>query len=379
MLAPGTNSWHWQSGTLAAMSTVVPTMFETMTTAGYEQVIHCYDRFSGLRSIIVIHDTSLGPALGGVRMQPYPTEHEALRDCMRLAQGMTQKAAAAGVRLGGGKSVIIGDPERDKSEALLRAHGRFIESLGGRYIPGIDIGTDQDDMRTLALEVANVSCVRGDTSPRTALGVLAAIRACAVEAFGSEDLRGASVAVQGAGHVGSALARMLAEAGASLVVADIVEARAQRLADELGATVADARTVAAVSCDVFCPCAGGGVVDDESIGRLRCRVIAGSANNVLEEPRHGVALHEAGILYAPDYFANAGGLIYLEEEMAGHDDATAERRVRGVGTAVAALFARARDEGIAPSVAAERVAAERLGGARAFGPAWLPPDRLLAP
>jgi len=348
-------------------------LLESMSGDGYEQVVFCHDRFSGLRSIIVVHDTTLGPALGGVRMQPYPTEQDALRDCMRLAQGMTYKAASAGVRLGGAKSVIIGDPQVDKTEDVLRAHGRFIQSLGGRYIPGIDIGTGQEDMRTIALEADRVSCDRGDPSPRTALGVLSAITAC-VRELGGNGLGGVRVAVQGVGHVGAALAHMLVAEGATVVVADVDAQRAVRVAEETGADVVAADEILAVPCDVLAPCAGGAIVNDSTLGSLKCRVIAGSANNVLDEPRHGIELHEAGIVYAPDYFANAGGLIFLEEEMAGHDDETIDRRVREIGDVVASLFERARVEGVAPSEAADATARERLALVRAFGPAWVGPD-----
>jgi glutamate dehydrogenase/leucine dehydrogenase len=339
-------------------------VLDAMTREGFEQVVFCHDAATGLRSIIAIHDTSLGPALGGVRMWPYSSEDDALEDCLRLAQGMTYKAAAADVDLGGGKSVIIGDPTREKTAALLRAHGRFIQTLGGRYIPGIDVGTEQDDLRVIADEAERVSCIGGDPSPMTALGVLEGIRACLRAQDGSGDLASVRVCVQGAGHVGSSLAEQLVQAGAEVVVADVDPARAKALADRLGGSVVPPDDAVAAECDVLAPCALGAIVDDDSLDRLRCRIIAGSANNVLAEPRHGDALHARRILYAPDYVVNAGGLVFLEEEIFGHDSETARERVRGVGDQVARVIEHARSEGISTARAAAFLAEERLRAAR---------------
>ena len=340
-----------------------------MAAGGYEQVVHCHDASSGLRSIIAIHDTTLGPALGGVRMWPYADGPEALVDCLRLARGMTFKAAAAGVNLGGGKSVIIGDPRRDKSEALMRAHGRFIQTLGGRYIPGVDVGTDMADLEAIAVEAERVSCVRGDPSPMTALGVFEGIRACLAATRGSDALEGVRVCVQGAGHVGSALAALLHAASAELTIADLDNARARTLAARVGGTAIDAADAATSACDVLAPCALGAVVNDETVARLRCEIVAGAANNVLAAPEHGEALHERGIVYAPDFCINAGGLIFLEEEMLGHDPERTERRVRRVGGLVRAALARAELDGTSPARAADAIARERLASLRGIGPA----------
>jgi leucine dehydrogenase len=345
-----------------------PSLFEQMTADGFEQVVFCHDPASGLRSIIAIHDTTLGPALGGVRMWPYEDEQAALRDCMRLAQGMTHKAAAAGVNLGGGKSVIIGDPARDKSEAMLRAHGRFIQTLGGRYIPGIDVGTEMADLEVIGYEARHVSCVQGDPSPMTALGVLEGIRAC-VSATGGASLAGVRVCVQGSGHVGAALARLLAAEGAELIVSDLHAERAQALADELGAQVVDSGDAVGAECDVLAPCAMGAIIDDESLPELRCRIIAGSANNVLATAPHGEQLHARGILYAPDYVVNSGGLIFLEEEMLTHDAQRTERRVRRVGELVRNVIERAEQDGISTARAADLIAHARLQSLRRIGPA----------
>jgi glutamate dehydrogenase/leucine dehydrogenase len=337
-----------------------PGVFEQIAADGYEQVVFCHDSESGLRSIIVIHNTTLGPALGGVRMWPYASESDALRDCLRLAKGMTYKAAIAGVNLGGGKSVIIGDPRTDKTEALLRSHGRFIETLGGRYIPGIDIGTEMADLDVIATEARVVSCVRGDPSPMTALGVFEGMQACLRETCGVAKIDGKTVAVQGLGHVGAALAELVAAGGGKLVVADLDDERANSVARRLGAVVRPAGEILFAECDVLAPCAMGAVFDDETIPLLECKVIAGSANNVLQHVTHGDALHERGILYAPDYCVNAGGLIFLEEEILAHNAERTKRRVEAVGNLIARVIERARQEGISTAAAADVLARERL-------------------
>jgi leucine dehydrogenase len=350
-------------------------VLDVMQAGGYEQVVFCHDRSSGLHSIIAIHDTTLGPALGGVRMWPYESEAEALEDCLRLAKGMTYKAAGAGVNLGGGKSVIIGDPSKQKNEALFRAHGRFIQTLGGRYIPGIDVGTNMQDMEIIATEAERVSCVQGDPSPMTALGVLSGIKVCIDEVMGSPKLKGVRVAVQGVGHVGSALARMLAEEGASIVLADANLEQAQSVAAEIDAEIVPADELLATPCDVLAPCALGAVIDRESVERIKCRVIAGSANNVLGSNEFDAALYEAGILYAPDYVVNAGGLIFLEEEMLGHSEARTRNRVLGVGDAVAKVIELSKAESIPTGLAADAIAEARLEARREIGPAYVASGR----
>ncbi|MGW4420841.1 Glu/Leu/Phe/Val family dehydrogenase [Streptosporangium sp. NPDC004631] len=344
-------------------------VFGRMAGSGYEQVVFGHDEETGLRSIIVIHDTSLGPALGGVRMHPYDSEDAALEDCLRLARGMTFKAAVAGLHLGGGKSVIIGDPRTQKTEALLRAHGRLIQTLGGRYIPGIDIGTDQADMDVLAHEVATVSCDGEDPSPQTALGVLEAIRAGVRAAFGTDVLSGVRVAVQGVGHVGGALARLLSAEGARLLIADVDETRAAALAEELGAEVVDVADVASVSCDVYAPCAFGGVVNETTLSGLRCRVVAGAANNVLSHDRLAERLRDLGVVYVPDYLANAGGLVFLEEELLGHSRAEREKRIRGIYHLATRVVEESNRRGVSTVVAADAIVRERLAAARSAGAA----------
>lgn len=340
-------------------------LFPLMVDGGYEQVVFCHDPATGLRSLIVIHNTTLGPGLGGVRMWPYATEAEALEDALRLARGMTWKAAGAGVRLGGAKSVIIGDPQRDKTPELLRAHGRFIQSLSGRYIPGIDVGTSMDDLRVIGQEAERVSCVREDPSPMTALGVLESIRACMVHLGRGSSLQESHVVVQGAGHVGEALIAMLRAEGARVTLSDFNAERAIQVAARHGADVVSTEAAYDEPCDVFAPCALGAVLNPRTIPRLRCAVVAGSANNQLADPADGEALHRAGVLYAPDFVANAGGLILLEEEILGHDVDHARARVREVGNAVTRVLRLSDERGITPGEAADVIAQERLGNAAA--------------
>jgi glutamate dehydrogenase/leucine dehydrogenase len=339
-------------------------VFDAMVDDGYEQVVFGHDRDTGLRAVIAIHDTTLGPSLGGVRMQPYETEEEAVADALRLARAMTFKFAAAGIEMGGGKSVIIGDPETEKTEALLRSFGRLVATLGGRYIPGVDMGTTQDDMRTIGLEADPVSCTGADPSPFTAIGVYAAIRACVGHLDGCDDLRGVRVAIQGVGHVGAALARMLAEDGADLVIADIDRERVLALAEELDAEVVGPDEIVSVPCDVLAPCAGGSVINDAVLPSLKTRVVAGGANNILAEPRHAEALREAGVLYAPDYIANAGGVTLIDAEQAGQTLEEARERCLALGDRIAEVLRLADKSGITTVEAADELAEARLAAAR---------------
>lgn len=341
--------------------------FELLEEHGCEELVFCSDVSTGLRAIIAIHDTTLGPALGGCRMYPYAGEREALVDVLRLARGMTYKAAAAGLDLGGGKSVIIGDPRTGKSGALFRSFGSYVETLGGRYIAAEDVGTSTDDIAYASLETSHVVGKdrehggSGDPSPFTALGVAQGIRACLEEVYGSSSAAGRTVAVQGLGHVGYHLCRLLHEDGARLIVADVNEAAANRAVEEFGAKTAAPGEIAAVECDVFAPCALGAVVDDESLPGFRCSIIAGSANNVLLEPRHGEALAERGILYAPDYIINSGGLINVAGELEGYDEERVIERVMAIHDSVRRIIALSSRDGVPPNVAADTLALERLG------------------
>lgn len=332
----------------------------------YEEVVFCHDAPSGLRAIVAIHSTSLGPALGGTRFFPFRSEEEALRDVLRLARGMTYKAAVGGLDLGGGKAVIIGDPRRDKSEVLLRAYGRFIESLGGRYITAEDVGTSREDMDVLRRETRWVTGVSkrlggsGDPSPVTAFGVFQGLRACAEEALRTSSLDGIRVVVQGVGKVGYHLVKHLVEAGAQVTVADVDVDAVGRAVSEFGVDTVEPEKAHALECDVFAPCALGAVIRDDTLPELKCGVVAGAANNQLERPEHGDALAGLGILYAPDFVINAGGLMNVAEELIGYDRERAMRKVDGIYRTLRDVFRRAKLDGVTPATAANRLAEERI-------------------
>lgn len=337
-----------------------------MAEHSYEQVLHCYDRPSSLRAIIAIHDTSLGPALGGVRMWPYRSEEEALHDVLRLARAMTYKAAAAGLNLGGGKAVILGDPKTQKSEILFRAFGRMVEGLHGRYIAAEDVGTNVWDMEYISRETRFVTGLfttkggSGDPSPMTAWGVYQGIRSCLRTLHASSAVEGRTVAIQGLGSVGYHLAKYLAENGARLVVADIHKEEVDRVVEEFGATPVEAEAIYEVECDVFSPCALGGVLNDETVPRLRCRIVAGSANNQLEDDRHGEMLHDRGIVYAPDFVINAGGLMNVYEELEGYNRERAFQKVSQLYDAIHQVLQMAQRKSQPTYRAANEVAEERI-------------------
>lgn len=344
---------------------------------GHEQVVFGHDAETGLRCIIAIHSTALGPALGGTRMYPYASEAEALTDVLRLSKGMSYKAAAAGLDLGGGKAVIIGDPATDKSEGLLRAYGRVIESLNGRYVTACDVGTYSVDMGVIgretrwatgALEVEGGS---GDSGVMTALGTYVGIKACAEHVFGTADMSGRHVAIQGVGKVGRRLAEHLAAEGCKLTIADVNDVATGDLADRLGADVVAVDDIHAVDADVFSPNALGAVINDVTVPQLQCRIVAGAANNQLAEERHGVALAEADVLYAPDYVINAGGVIQVGDELHpdGYSVDRVTARVERIGERLAMVFAKAARDGLPTAEAADRLAEERMaaiGHLRAF-------------
>ncbi len=337
---------------------------------GHERIVRAVDRAAGLDAIVAIHDRSLGPAIGGCRMWPYADEAAALTDALRLSRGMTYKCALAGVALGGGKAVILGDPRSGKSEALFRAFGRAVDALAGHYISGEDVGVTVDDMNLAAAETDHIlgSGDRGgDPAPWTARGVFAGIEAALAHRLGRRSVAGATVAVQGLGHVGYRLCERLAAAGAKLVVADISPAAARRAAAAFGAAVVDPGAIYDAEAEVFAPCALGGAIDDGTVARLRCAVVAGSANNQLAEPRHGDLLSARNVLYAPDYAINAGGLIALALTRlpGGFSERRAEAATAAIGDTLAEIFARAGREGAAPSRIADDIAAECI--ARAAG------------
>jgi leucine dehydrogenase len=342
-------------------------LFETLADYGHEQLVFWSEPELGYRGIIAIHDTTLGPALGGTRFWNYASDEEAIIDALRLAKGMTYKSAVAGVALGGGKSVIIGDNRTQDREMIFRAHGRAVESLGGRYITAEDVGTSVDDMEFVRMETDSVSGIygrSGDPSPVTAYGVYQGIRASAERKFGTASLAGRHITVQGLGHVGYYVCEFLHEEGARLTVTDIDPARIQHVVDAFGAVAVGPDEIYGVEADIFAPCALGAVVNDETLKVLKVQVVAGAANNQLAEPRHGEALHKRGILYAPDYVINAGGLINVYGEL---NDWSADRSKRKAGEIFGTLhrvFALAEEHGIPTGLAADQIAEERISRVR---------------
>jgi leucine dehydrogenase len=300
----------------AESSATVAPVFDYLRRYRFKKVQLVNDTDAGLRAVIAIHSTALGPACGGLRMWTYANEQEAILDALRLARGMTYKYAAAGVNLGGGKAVIIGDPKTEKTEGLIRAMGRMIDQLGGEYITGEDVGTTLEDMETLYSETDHVVTLpvhcggAGDISPATARGSIQAMRACAQRVWGSPDLEGRTVALQGLGMVGSKAARMLVEAGAHVTATDVDPDKVTQAVDELGVGTAGPDEIYGLDVDIFAPYALGAVINDRTLERLQARIVAGAANNILAEDRHGDALQERGIVYAVDYVANSGGTIF---------------------------------------------------------------------
>ena len=342
-------------------------IFSEISSYGHEQVVFCHDEEANLRAIIAIHDTTLGPSLGGTRMWSYSSENEAITDVLRLSRAMTYKAAVSGLNLGGGKSVIIGDPRKDKTEALLRAHGRFIDSLGGRYITAEDVGIGMEDLEYVYMEtkyVTGITTTRGgsgDPSPVTAYGVYNGMKACAKEKFGVESLNGLRVAIQGAGHVGYYLAKYLQEEGAKLIITDINETRQKRVIEEFNAFSVHPDEIYGVEAEIFAPCALGAILNDRTIPNLKVKIVAGGANNQLAEERHGFELEKNDILYAPDYVINAGGLMNVYGEMEGYVRDRAMMRAGGIYDTLTEIFAIAKKENVPTYKAADRLAEKRLG------------------
>ena len=334
---------------------------------GHEQVVYCSDEASGLRAIIAIYSTALGPALGGTRFYPYATEDEALVDVLNLSKAMAYKAACAGLDLGGGKAVIIGDPASDKTEVLLRAYGRFVDSLGGRYYTACDVGTYVEDMDVVARECRFVTGRSpahggaGDSSILTAFGVFQGMRAAAEVTWGSPTVRGRRVSVSGVGKVGRHLVDHLLEDGASVVVADVDRAVVDRLRvvhPEVDAVDPDA--IAQTAADIYAPCALGGALDDETVPQLQAEVVCGAANNQLAHPGIEKLLEERGIHYAPDYVVNSGGLIQVADEIEGYSEARARARAAGIFDTTLKIFAMAAADQIPTAVAADRIAEARM-------------------
>ncbi|MBK8976004.1 MAG: Glu/Leu/Phe/Val dehydrogenase [Planctomycetes bacterium] len=339
---------------------------------GYERVVRTHDGESGLHALIAVHDTTMGPALGGMRMWPYASEDEALTDVLRLSKGMTYKSAVAHTGLGGGKAVVIGDPNEIKSEALFLAMGRFVDSLGGKYITAEDVNIAVPDLEIVRRTTKYVTGLSredggsGNPSPYTAYGVFLGLCAACEVKFGSEDLSSRSVAVQGVGAVGSALVRRLRERGAKVWVCDVRNDRAREVGDQYGAEVVSMDAIFDVDADVFAPCALGAVVNDATIDRLNVEIVAGGANNVLHEARHGAELFRRGVLYAPDYVINAGGIINVSVEFApgGYDQETSLKKIERIPAALKEVWEISASQGIPASDAADHLAESILAEAR---------------
>jgi leucine dehydrogenase len=341
-------------------------VFESISKTEHEEVVFCQNKDAGLKAIIAIHNSVLGPALGGLRMWPYATEQDALNDVLRLSRGMTYKAAVSGLNLGGGKAVIIGDPGKDKSEALFRAFGRFVNSLNGRYITAEDVGIDVNDMEYVYRETEFVTGVHqvhggsGDPSPFTAYGTLQGLMATLQAKFGNEEVGNYSFAVQGVGHVGMEYVKLLRERGAKVFVTDINNELVQRAVDDYGAEAVAPEQIYDVDADVYSPCALGGTINENTLDRLKCQVICGAANNQLATNEIGDEVQRRGILYAPDYAVNAGGLMNVSLEIDGYNRERAMRMLRTIHTNLARIFEISKRDSIPTYMAADRMAEERI-------------------
>lgn len=342
-------------------------IFTYMEKYDYEQLVFCQDENSGLKAIIAIHDTTLGPALGGTRMWTYDSEEAAIEDALRLARGMTYKNAAAGLNLGGGKTVIIGDPKKDKNPEMFRAFGRYIQSLNGRYITAEDVGTTEEDMDLIHMETDFVTGISaesegssGNPSPVTGYGIYKGMKAAAKEVYGDDSLEGKTVAVQGVGNVAYALCQHLHKEGANIIVTDINREAVNRAVEAFQAEAVDPDDIYSVECDIYAPCALGATINDETIPEIKAKIIAGSANNQLKESKHGDLLHEKGILYVPDYVINAGGVINVADELNGYNQARAMKKVETIYDSLTKVFEIARRDGIPTHAAADRMAEERI-------------------
>lgn len=349
-------------------------VFESMATLGHEQVVCCYDKSTGYKGIIAIHDTTLGPALGGTRFWNYVNDDEAITDALRLSRGMTYKNAVAGLNLGGGKSVIIGDNRAQNRELIFRAHGRFVESLGGRYVTAEDVGTSTGDMDYVHMEteyVAGLANRSGDPSPVTAHGVFRSIEASAQYRWGSSSLTGKTIIVQGLGNVGTYLCKELHAAGAKLIVADIRKEKVEHAVKEFGATAVSDSEIYAQKADIFAPCALGAIINDDTIPQLKVEIVCGGSNNQLLEPKkHGEALEKRNILYAPDFVANAGGVINVYSELAGWTRERALRKADEIFDTLLGVYGIAKEKGIASYEAADELAERRLAAVRGLTRTW---------
>jgi len=334
-----------------------------MTLMGHEQVLFCHDSQTGLKAIIAIHDTTLGPALGGTRMWDYANEEDALQDVLRLSRGMTFKAAISGLELGGGKAVIIGNSKTEKTEALMRKFGQYVDGLGGKYITAEDVGMSTKDMEYVRIETKHVTGIpesmggSGDPSPVTAFGVYMGMKASAKHKWGSDKLVGKTVVVQGVGHVGEKLVKHLTEEGANVIINDINTQKLNELANEFGANIVMGDAIFDLDIDIYAPCALGATVNPDTISRLKCEIIAGAANNQLaDEKRDGQLCADKAICYAPDFLINAGGLINVYSELKGYNREHAINQTRKIYNTTLEILNKAELEHITTHAAALEIA-----------------------
>ena len=360
-------------------------VFESMDSRGHEEVVFCHDKDTGLKAIIAVHNTTIGPALGGCRMWAYETEEDALKDVLRLSRGMSYKAAIAGLNLGGGKAVIIGDSKKDKNEILFRSFGRFVQGLAGRYITAEDVGTSVKDMEWVRMETRYVTGISralggsGDPSPVTALGTCSGMKATVKKHLGKDSLSGLNVGVQGGGHVGYHLCRYLSREGANLYVTDMDESALKRVVDEFGVQVIGMDDIYDADLDIYAPCALGATLNEETIPNLKCSIVAGAANNQLKnEDVHAQMLKDRGILYAPDYAINAGGLINVANESEGYNRERAFLQAEeGIYDTLMTIFQRSEEEDVTTHTAASKVAEKRMEDVAKLKNIYLPQKNVM--
>ncbi len=341
--------------------------FDLIEEFGHEQVIFCSNKQTGLKAIIAIHDTTLGPALGGTRMLNYENYEAALKDVLRLSRGMTYKSAVAGLNFGGGKAVILGNPDLQKNEMLFRSFGKYVEGLAGRFITAEDVGTDVMDMEFVRMETKYVTGIpkslggSGDPAPVTAYGVYVGIKSCANELWGNDSLKGKRIAIQGAGQVARHLCDHLYNEGADLIITDINEAKIKNISNKLNAEVVSPEKIYETDADIFSPCALGSVINDKTISKMNFQIIAGSANNQLEdEVKHSKMLFEKGILYAPDYVINSGGLINVANELEGYRQDRAMKHAENIYDILKKVFKVSKEENVSTNFASNKIAEERI-------------------
>ncbi len=360
-------------------------IFEQMESKEHEELVFCHDQETGLKAIIAVHDTTIGPALGGCRMWNYATEEDALKDVLRLSRGMSYKAAIAGLNLGGGKAVIIGNSKKDKNELLFRSFGRFVQGLAGRYITAEDVGTSVKDMEWVRMETRYVTGISralggsGDPSPVTALGTCSGMKATVKKHLGKDTLYGLNIGIQGVGHVGYHLCNFLKKEGANLFVTDIDNKSIERVVNEFGANPIGLDDIYDADIDIYAPCALGATLNDDTIPRLRCSIVAGAANNQLKkESIHSQMLKDRDILYAPDYAINAGGLINVANEIDGYNRDRAFRQAEdGIYDTLLAIYKRSEDDGVTTHAAALKVAEKRMEDVSKLKNIYLPKKNVM--